>query len=159
MDADLAAELADGLHVLGRRLRRSTASEFGALGVTGAQARVLRLLARRGPMRMSEVAHALDVVPRSVTTVVDGLEAAGFAERRPDPGDRRVTLVATTPRGRKVLARLRSSRRAAAADLVGRLPATDQQELLRMLAVLIGHPDPDPGPDPDPDPGAKPDRA
>lgn len=135
-DAEVAAELADALHQLGHRLRRAAASELEGLGITGSQARALRRLARREPMRMSELARALDVVPRSVTTVVDGLESAGFAERHADPGDRRATQVALTDRGRQVLARLRSSRRVAAADLVGRLDGADQQELLRLLAVL-----------------------
>ena len=138
--------MADLLHVLGRRLRRAGGAELEALGLTGSAARALRLLGRHGePLRMSELARRLDIVPRSATSVVDALEAAGLVARTGDPDDRRATLVALTPAGRSALSRLRSRRRSAAADLLGRLEPRDQVELRRLLAVLVTDDDPPTG--------------
>ena len=42
-----------------------------------------------------------------VTAMVDDLERAGYAERRPAPADRRVKTVALTPNGRIALQTVR----------------------------------------------------
>ena len=39
-----------------------------------------------------------------MTSLVDGLERAQYAQRAPHPTDRRTTLATITPRGRKVAA-------------------------------------------------------
>jgi len=54
------------------------------LGVTPAQSRLLRTLAHwETPPRMADLAERLEVVPRAVTTLVDGLEASGKVRRCP----------------------------------------------------------------------------
>ena len=48
------------------------------LGITPAQSRLLRTLAHYdSPPRMADLAERLEVVPRAVTTLVDGLETSG----------------------------------------------------------------------------------
>ena len=55
-------------------------------GLTGAQARVIRFLEGVGhPVRMADIAAALEVVPRTATSIVDGLEADGLVARAIDP--------------------------------------------------------------------------
>jgi DNA-binding MarR family transcriptional regulator len=77
------------------------------------------------------------VVPRTVTDLVDGVEAAGLVVRQPDPDDRRSTLVALTPDGRLLLGRLAVARREGADRTFGRLDEADRTELLRILRGLI----------------------
>lgn len=139
---DTAAELAERFGHVARRLRRGTTAELAPLGLTGAQARVLRTLAAAGgPLRMAELAARLEVVPRSATSMVDALEAAGLAARHPDPDDRRSVLVAPTPSGTALLDRLDAARRATAAAVFGRLDRAEQQQLGRLLAAVCerGH--------------------
>src|SRR6201999_723279 len=76
--------------------------------LTGAQARVLRLLSLE-PMPMRRIAQKLKCEPSNVTGIVDRLEARGMVERRPDPDDRRVKLAAPTPKGRETAGQLRES--------------------------------------------------
>ena len=66
--------------------------------LTGAQARVLGLLARE-PLPMRRIAEQLKCEPSNVTGIVDRLEVRGLVQRRPDPADRRVKLAAATPAG------------------------------------------------------------
>jgi DNA-binding MarR family transcriptional regulator len=77
-------------------------------GLTGAQARLLALLARE-PTPMRKLAGLLRCEPSNVTGIVDRLESRGLAERRPDPADRRVKLAAATDQGLKTAAQLRES--------------------------------------------------
>ncbi|WKX70163.1 MarR family winged helix-turn-helix transcriptional regulator [Streptomyces sp. XD-27] len=76
--------------------------------LTGAQARVLGLLARE-PMPMRRIAQTLKCEPSNITGIVDRLASRGLVERRPDPADRRVKLAAATDAGQETAARLRGS--------------------------------------------------
>ena len=61
---------------------------------------VLKLLDRPRPMR--SLADELLFDPSYVTSLVDTLEMKGLAERRADPSDRRVKLIALTLAGSRV---------------------------------------------------------
>ena len=76
--------------------RRREVSE--KTGLSFGKMRALRRIAAR-PMPMRELAALLGVDPPNLTTVVDGLERSGLVERQAHPTDRRVKLVAATPRG------------------------------------------------------------
>lgn len=131
---DTAEQIAALLDGLVRRQRRASKAD---LEVTHGQLRVLRTLDNAGrALRLSELANQLGIVPRSATSVVDDLEAAGLVARKPDPDDRRATLVNLTPAGTKVLATIRRLRRDAMVSLVERLEPSEQAELLRLLTRL-----------------------
>lgn len=137
MEREPAARIADLLSSANRRLRRASKLELERAGVTHSQLRVLRLLSAAGePLRVSELARRLDVIPRSATSVVDLLEAGGLVERRPDPADRRAILVALTPAGDGVLRSMQAHRAAGLAQMLDRLSPGEQAELIRLLTVL-----------------------
>jgi DNA-binding MarR family transcriptional regulator len=134
---DLVAQLAELLACTSWRLRRASRGELEPLGLTFGQARALRLLARAGePVRIGELAARLEVVPRSATSMVDALEAAGLVSRQADPADRRSVLVGLTDAGADLLARLSRARRASAAALFARLDASQRDQLLELLTTL-----------------------
>ncbi|HEY4023133.1 MAG TPA: MarR family transcriptional regulator [Pseudonocardiaceae bacterium] len=134
--ADLVSELSEAAMLLARTIRRAGATQVEPLGITFAQARVLRALGDAGELRMVDIAHRMGVVPRSVTDLVDGLEDAGLAGRWPDPADRRSVLVELTPGGREMLARMGAARHEAAATVFGRLEESEQRQLLVLLRVV-----------------------
>ena len=135
--SDVIAQLAELLACTSWRLRRASRRELEPLGLTFGQARALRLLARAGePVRIGELAARLEVVPRSATSMVDALEAAGLVDRTPDPIDRRSILVGLTDSGVDLLARLGRARRASAESLFARLDAAQRDQLLELLATL-----------------------
>ena len=96
-DTNLASPLAEALTHASWRLRRASVKELAPLGLTFAQSRVLRILARRDePMRIGDLAARFEVAPRSATSMIDSLETLGLVERRADPTDRRSVLVGLT---------------------------------------------------------------
>ena len=80
-------------------LGRDMAENLARDGLTESRAALVWELHRRGPCTQRELADALNVTPRTVTALVDGLESTGFVAREPHPSDRRATLVTLTRQG------------------------------------------------------------
>jgi DNA-binding MarR family transcriptional regulator len=87
-------------------------------------------------MRLSELSDHLHIAARSTTEVVDALQERGLVERRPDPHDRRATLVALTEEGTRVGKAIRSARDAEAKNFFSVLSETDRTHLARILRKL-----------------------
>ena len=88
------------------------------------------------PMRLKDLAERLRIAPRSATEVVDQLEVKGLVRRDPDPTDRRATLVAATPAGQQLFAKISAERRGKSSEYFARLSAEDRAELARILGQL-----------------------
>jgi DNA-binding MarR family transcriptional regulator len=94
-----AASLRRGTMRLGRRLRMERPEQ----AASSAELSVLGLLHRRGPMSAGELAWAERVQPQSLTRTLAALEERGEIARRPDPADRRRSVLSITEPGREVL--------------------------------------------------------
>jgi DNA-binding MarR family transcriptional regulator len=137
MEYEDPVQLADLLHRLTKRLRRAQAERLAPLGLTPAQERALRMIARsEDPPRMTELADHLGIVPRSVTTVIDALEEAGLVRREIDSHNRRAIRLHLTDRGATVRDEMREARRRAAEDLFAPLAAEDRKALGGLLSLL-----------------------
>jgi DNA-binding MarR family transcriptional regulator len=101
-----------------------------------AQLRVLTIIAGNRHTNMSRLAEALDVVPSSASRLCDRLEATGLLRRVPDPRDRREVRLLLTAASRRLLEQLRERRRDALAEVLARMPAPAQQELVRALEAF-----------------------
>ena len=129
---------------------RAITEVFAVHGLGIGEFDVLATLRRAGEphvMKPTELARVLMLSPAGMTNRVDNLEAAGHVERRPDPADRRSSLVVLTDSGRelvdravtdhvenedRLLAPLDRRERATLDDLLRKLlsqfePSTDQQ--------------------------------
>lgn len=134
---EVTGRLADQLLRLSRRLHRAQRRLLEPLGITPAQARLLRTLAHcEEPPRMADLAQRLDVVPRAVTTLVDALEERELLRRVPDPHNRRVIRIELRDGGLRALADLRRARRTAAAEILAPLDDDGRAALTELLAVL-----------------------
>jgi DNA-binding MarR family transcriptional regulator len=132
--------LAEQLLRLTRRVHRIQKRhlEQSGVGITPAQSRLLRVVAQyASPPRMADLARRLEVVPRAVTTLVDGLEASGSVRRVPDPANRRVIRIELTDQGRQALRELRGARRTAAEDILAPLDAQQREVLGGLLSTLV----------------------
>jgi DNA-binding MarR family transcriptional regulator len=71
-------------------------------GINRTDLRALDLIGQAGVISPTELAVALGMSTGATSTVLDRLEAAGYARREPDPGHRRRTLVRQTPRAEEL---------------------------------------------------------
>ena len=64
---------------------------------------VLEALLRKGPLPVNVVGPKVNLTPGSISVAVDRLLAKGFVSRTESSEDRRVRVVALTPRGKSVI--------------------------------------------------------
>ncbi len=133
-------ELAEGLHralsKLFSILRRGDPNGAAAGELTLAQLSILVTLLDQGPIRMTDLAAHERVRTPTTTVAIRRLEKIGLVKRSRDPSDLRAVLVDITPRGRAVHGESLANRRAALAAMLGQLPASDLDTLMKALRPL-----------------------
>jgi len=95
-------ELADLLHQW-RELMAASRPRWSAADLTFTQLRGLSVLARRQPLRMSDLAESLGMTPASASALIERMEQRRFVTRRSDAEDRRTVLVELSRRGKHIL--------------------------------------------------------
>jgi len=102
--------------------------------LTFARFEVLTLLSftREGRLPLGKIGVRLQVHPASVTNAVDRLEAQGFVTREAHPTDRRATLAALTPEGRRIAKR---AGKVLNDEVFAIVPLSDRE--LRQLFVIL----------------------
>ncbi len=130
-------ELAPLMAEFGKAYTKRLFTDIAKAGTTPARARLLMNLQCQGSCKMSQIGGALDVTPRSVTKLVDSLEAEGLVTREPHPTDRRATLIKLTPKGMLVCKESAMANHEAIARVYETLTEADRRHLARILGKLV----------------------
>ena len=125
------AGLADAIDRLTMWLRRQVPTAVSSSTIT-----TLDSLATNGPLRISELAEREAVSQPGMTSLVNRLEAAGQAERVPDPTDRRAALVRITEAGRALLDQRHAARALVLEHELADLDDTDRAALLAAVPAI-----------------------
>ena len=107
------------------------------LGLSLQQTMALAQLEPGSPVPMSALAAAMQCDNSNVTGIVDRLEAAGLAERRPAEHDRRIKTVVLTPKGEELGAEVQR-RMSAPPPALAALPEEDARALADILGRAVG---------------------
>jgi DNA-binding MarR family transcriptional regulator len=118
---------------LWRASHTRVAAALESVGLTPALFGLLNLLGAREGANQQELGAAMGVDPSTMVSLIDQLESAGLARRRPHPTDRRARAVAVTPKGRRVLERTRKMAMRVEDDVLRGLSAAERRELLTLL--------------------------
>ena len=120
---------------LGEALFALASLAVGRLGreLSLTAASTLATLERTGPRRLTDLAVNQGVTQPSMTALVSQLEERGLAERRRDPGDGRVVLVAISGGGGRYLSAMR---RAGASVYTALIDKLDDREVAALSAAI-----------------------
>jgi DNA-binding MarR family transcriptional regulator len=130
------SELSELLMRVSRAQRRRWRDVLAPWDLSPHQARALAVVCERDGVRLSDLAEALRIAPRSATEVADGLQERGLVERTPDPGDRRAVILRPTDEGRRIRGEIGAARAADSSELFARLSPGDRDTLARILRTL-----------------------
>ena len=94
------------LNRAGARIAASFTEVVRGYGITLPMWRVLAVLNEKNGQRMNELAQRTSIDASTLSRVVDGMEARGLARRARDGADARSIVVAGTPAGRELTAKI-----------------------------------------------------
>jgi DNA-binding MarR family transcriptional regulator len=98
---------------------------------------VLATLRRSGgTLRPTDLTNASMLTSSGTTKRLDKLEQAGLIARKPDPGDRRGTLISLTPEGRRLIDGLTPAHLDNERRILGGLTEAEQGRLADLLRKL-----------------------
>jgi MarR family transcriptional regulator, organic hydroperoxide resistance regulator len=97
----------------------------------------MRVIESHNNCRVYEIAAALSLTTGGTSKLVDGIEAAGHCRRRPNPDDRRSSIIELTPAGKRLLAKAtKTFENELEVRLGSVLPGRSLQQLTMTLAKL-----------------------
>ena len=116
------------------RLNRRLALAPG--GLSHGLLTALAMVAKRGPLRLAELAQLEGVSAPGATRLVAELETRGLVGRSVDPDDGRAFRIQVTATGADAILRARAARAKVVAELLGGLSAADLAKIEAALPAL-----------------------
>jgi DNA-binding MarR family transcriptional regulator len=132
----LSADLCWLLSRASYTLTTELTAAFEQLGLSP-RANCVLAAAMTGEHTQSEVARMVGLDKTTMVVTLDELEAAGLAERRPSPQDRRARVIAVTPAGKHKVRQAEEIADRVRADVLSVLPERERRVFLEALTRLV----------------------
>ena len=136
-DAEVTEFAGQLLFRLWRATHTQTAAAFESIGITTALFAVLNLLLTREAMIQQEIGAAIGIDPSTMVGLVDDLERAGLANRRPHPRDRRAREVVITAKGRRTVDEARALAGDVEDAVLQGLASDERRQLMKLLRKAL----------------------
>jgi DNA-binding MarR family transcriptional regulator len=121
-----------------REVAVAAGANLARYGITEGRFLVLALLLEHQPKPLShsELAALSGVTKGNITGLVDGLEREGHVKRQDSDHDRRVSPIALTPAGRRLIEKILPDHFDWIAGLMARLPASERKTLVSLVGKV-----------------------
>jgi DNA-binding MarR family transcriptional regulator len=129
---------------LWRASHTRTAAALQSIGLTPPLFALLNYMHAHEGAIQQQIGAAMGIDPSTMVALVDELERAGLAERRPRPQDRRAREVVITQRGRRMLKRARKLAEEVEDDVLRGLSAAERRQLVKLLRKAFAAAPPQP---------------
>ncbi len=135
-DIDQLVETAVYLYAEGRRITKASGR---ALGLTGPQVTALKLLEGIGQLSLSDLSERMSAKNSTITGIVDRMVSSELVQRHRSEEDRRVVLIALTPKGENLAAKIPVTAMEIFGSALRSLSAKDRADLTDILKRLTEH--------------------
>jgi DNA-binding MarR family transcriptional regulator len=122
---------------LWRASHTRVAEALQSIGLTPALFGLLNVLGSREGAIQQELGTLMGIDPSTMVSLIDQLESAGLAKRRPCPRDRRAREVSITPKGRRALERGRQMATEVEDQVLQGLTTAERRELLKLMRQAL----------------------
>jgi len=113
------------------------ADVLGTVGLTPALFGLLNVIGARPGTIQQELGSVMGIDRTTMVALIDQLEDAGLATRRPSAKDRRAREIAITPKGRRLLQRARRMISGVDDEVLAGLTAQEREDLLTLLRQAL----------------------
>jgi DNA-binding MarR family transcriptional regulator len=119
--------------------KRNHSAVFRNYGLSFSQYNVLRVLdaSTNGQNRMSEISRIMLVAGANITGIAKRLESYGFAIKKSDPTDERVTILEITPKGKRTLKNIEKEKDQWLEAMLADLSRSERLDLLEKTRRII----------------------
>ncbi|GEM_PF-238223 len=107
-------------------------------GLTVSQYALLNHLTASGTIPMTELSSKLHISKPAVTHLVDQLERKHCIQRKPHPKDRRISLIETLPKGKKIIGEVQSKILTFLLTSLDQFSTSEQKTIRQFYAKLSG---------------------
>ena len=121
--------------VLSREFYKQRPNEFDKMRITLPQLVVLKELAG-GQLRMTDLAHSLNVTTAAMTGIIDRLVRDGYVRRETDDADRRIIKVRATAKGGRIVKEITERKKSMLGKIFGIISQNEREEYLRILTLV-----------------------
>ncbi len=108
------------------------------LNLTATQAMVLSFLFDKDKVSSSELGSRTELDSATLTGILDRLEVAGIAQRKPNPTDRQAIQIRLTDKGKEIGKEVSRLMGLANAEFLGSINPSEEKELKCLLNKLRG---------------------
>jgi DNA-binding MarR family transcriptional regulator len=129
---------------LWRASHTRTADALTSVGLTPAQFAVLNVLGARKGVIQQQLSSDMGIDPSAMVKLVNELEAAGLADRRRRPNDRRAWALSITPKGGQTLGRAKRLASQVENEVLGGLTTAERRQVLTLLRRALASAPPQP---------------
>jgi DNA-binding MarR family transcriptional regulator len=129
---------------LWRASHTRTAAALESIGLTPALFAILNYLQANEGAIQQQIGSAMGIDPSTMVALIDQLERAGLARRRPHERDRRAREVLLTPKGRRALDRARELAKEVEGEVLQGLSPAERDQLVKLLRKAFAAAPPQP---------------
>ncbi len=128
-----------GIVRLAEKFKRVHSAVFRKYGLSFPQYNVLRVLeaSKGGRNKIGDVSKIMIVPVANITGIAKRLEKEGFIQKKSDPADDRVTILAITPKGKRNLKRIEKEKDEWLELMLMELSESDKSELLDHVKRIL----------------------
>lgn len=119
-----------------RLLRKLIDRRLQPFGLTRAQWAILAALANRNGLSQSELADELEIEKSTAGRLIDHVQASGWVERRPIPGDRRLWGVYLTEQAQPLIEQVTKIILDTRSEMMEGLSAEQQSQVVQSLRFV-----------------------
>lgn len=134
--SEFADRMTEIMPVLMKEFTKRLLKELSKCKVTIPQLFILEFLNREAELRMTDLAHFMNVTTAAMTGIVDRLVRDGYVGRNYDPEDRRIIKIKLTASGVDIIKKLNAQRHQMIVKTFGKISETDRRDYLRILMKI-----------------------
>ncbi len=125
------------MHWAARLLRRLADRRLKPLGLSSGHLPVITELMHRSEMSQKELTAAAAIEQPTMAEMLLRMERDNIIKRRPDPDDKRSTLISLSPSTLKNLGRIKEVIQSINRDALGALPKHEREPFLQKVTDMI----------------------